>query len=271
MGLKHKILIFALLAAVCFTSCGRNEGKDSADPGQPEKVMLTVAAAASLKNVFENELIPAFNRQFPDIAISGVYDSSGRLQTQIEEGLEADIFFSAATKQMNALNDGGKIISSTIRPLLENKIVLITGADPGNDLTEKLKVFTDIVNADTIAIGDPESVPAGQYAKEAFVSLGIWEDVIAKASLGTNVTEVLTWVAEGSAQAGVVYATDAASQPKVRVIAEAPEGALKKPVIYPVAQVAAGRHPEEAGLLLEFLAGEEASGIFERYGFTVNK
>ena len=170
-------------------------------------------------------------------------------------------------KQMNALNDEGWIESSTIKKLLENKIVLITGTEQKVDFRE----FTDILKADSIAVGDPESVPAGQYAKEAYTSLGIWDQISAKASLGTNVTEVLSWVAEGSAQAGVVYATDAASQPKVRVIAEAPEGSLEKPVIYPVAMVKSSTHQEEAKKLLDFLAGDEAAKIFEKYGFTVNK
>ena len=259
------LILTVIMVTASLSGCGKS-GKENGSTS--EKVTVTVAAAASLKNVFENELIPAFNSKFPNITIVGVYDSSGKLQTQIEEGLEADIFFSAAMKQMNALNDEGKIESSTINKLLENKIVLITGTDAGES---QLNSFTDIVNADTIAIGDPESVPAGQYAKEAFTSLGIWDKVIAKASLGTNVTEVLTWVAEGSAAAGVVYATDAASQPKVKVIAEAPEGSLEKPVIYPVAQVAGSKHASEAGELLKFLAGDEAAAIFEKYGFSVNK
>ncbi|MBP5331644.1 MAG: molybdate ABC transporter substrate-binding protein [Lachnospiraceae bacterium] len=259
------LILTVIMVTASLSGCGKS-GKENGSAS--EKMTVTVAAAASLKNVFENELIPAFNCKFPNITIVGVYDSSGKLQTQIEEGLEADIFFSAAMKQMNALNDEGKIESSTINKLLENKIVLITGTDAGE---AQLNSFTDIVNADTIAIGDPESVPAGQYAKEAFTSLGIWDKVIAKASLGTNVTEVLTWVAEGSAAAGVVYATDAASQPKVKVIAEAPEGSLEKPVIYPVAQVAGSKHASGAGELLKFLAGDEAAAIFEKYGFSVNK
>ena len=233
-----------------------------------EPVTLTVAAAASLKNVFEDELIPLFSAKYPNITVIGTYDSSGKLQTQIEEGLDADIFFSAAAKQMNALKDEDMIDSSTIINLLENKIVLITGV---NTDASGLSSFTDILNAQTIAVGDPESVPAGQYAKEAFTTLGIWDDVLAKASLGTNVTEVLNWVAEGSAEAGVVYATDAASQPKVKVIAEAPAGSLEKPVIYPVAMLKASKHSDDAKKLLDFLTGSDAAKIFEKYGFTVNR
>ena len=194
------ILIMVMIC--CLSGCTGKEAKTDAttDAGEVNEksrttVTLTLAAAASLKNAFENDLIPAFNSKYPDIKIAGTYDSSGKLQTQIEEGLDADVFFSAAMKQMNALNEAGRIESSTINKLLENKIVLITGSQENTGFKE----FTDILNAETIAIGDPESVPAGQYAKEAFTSLGIWDEVIAKASLGTNVTEVLSWVAEGSA------------------------------------------------------------------------
>lgn len=272
---KKAISYILIMVMICWLSgCTGKETKTVAttDAGEVNEksrttVTLTLAAAASLKNAFENDLIPAFNSKYPDIKIAGTYDSSGKLQTQIEEGLDADVFFSAAMKQMNALNEAGRIESSTINKLLENKIVLITGSQENTGFKE----FTDILKAETIAIGDPESVPAGQYAKEAFTSLGIWDEVIAKASLGTNVTEVLSWVAEGSAQAGVVYATDAASQPKVKVIAELPEGSLEKPVIYPVAMVRSSSHPEEAGKLLDFLSGDEAAKIFEKYGFTVNK
>jgi len=119
-------------------------------------------------------------------------------------------------------------------------------------------------------VGDPESVPAGQYAKESFENLGIWADVEAKASLGTNVTEVLSWVAAGSADAGVVYATDAASNENVRVVAEAPEGSVSK-VIYPIGIIKTTTKPEAAQTLADFLQSDEALTIFEKYGFSANK
>ncbi len=271
---KTVVVILLVVMIMCLVSCskykvGSKDGGNGVNPNAgTEPVTLTVAAAASLKNTFENDLIPAFNKQYPEITIQGTYDSSGKLQTQIEEGLEADIFFSAAAKQMNALDEKGLIDSASRKDLLENKIVLIKGIDENGEEGMLLE-FTDIVKAGTIAIGDPESVPAGQYAKEVLTSLGIWDEVSAKASLGTNVTEVLNWVAEGSAEAGIVYATDAASKPKVKVVAEAPAGALEKPVIYPVAIVKASVHHEAAEKLMEFLSGDEAGEIFEKYGFTV--
>lgn len=223
-----------------------------------------MAAAASLKNAYEEELIPMFREEHPEIIVTGTYDSSGKLQTQIEEGLEADVFMSAATAQMDALNEEGLIQTDTIVNLLENKIVLIAPASGGEDLNS----FEDIVKAQSIALGDPASVPAGQYAREALTSLGLWDQIQDRVSFGTNVTEVLNQVAASSADAGIVYATDAASMPEdVRVIGEAPEGSLAEPVIYPVAVVAASAHPEEARAFVDFLQTEEAMEVFESYGF----
>ena len=207
-----------------------------------------------------------FQDRYPNIKVEGTYDSSGKLQTQIEEGLEADLFMSAATKQMNALKEEGMIDSDTVVDLLVNKIVLIVPADSESSLT----AFEDIADAKSVALGDPESVPAGQYAKEALTSLGIWDQVESRASFGSNVTEVLNWVAEGSAEAGIVYATDAATTEKVKVIGEAPEGSLAENVIYPVGIVSASEKKEAAKLFLEFLQSEEAMEVFERYGFTDN-
>ena len=211
-----------------------------------------------------NELIPMFEEQNPGVTVKGTYDSSGKLQTQIEEGLEADVFMSAATQQMDALTEEGFIDGDSVKDLLENQIVLITSADNELGLAE----FTDITKADTIAIGDPASVPAGQYAREVLTNLRIWDEVLAKSSLGTNVTEVLNWVAEGSAQAGIVYATDAATTDKVRVIAQAPVGSLAEPAIYPAGLVASSAHQEEARAFLDFLQSDEAMAVFAEYGFT---
>lgn len=232
-----------------------------------EEVTILVAAAASLKYSYDDELIPMFEKANPGIKVEATYDSSGKLQTQIEEGLDADVFMSAAVKQMNALKDEEMVDADSIVDLLENKIVLIVP----EGMEAKVTGFEDITNADTIAVGDPESVPAGQYAKEALTSLGTWDQVEAKSTKGTNVTEVLNWVAEGSADAGIVYATDAATTENVKVIAEAPEGSLSAKVIYPVGIVSASTKKEAAQKFVDFLQSEEAIQVFESYGFSENK
>ena len=230
-----------------------------------EETEILVAAAASLKNAYEDKLIPMFEEANPGVTVKGTYDSSGKLQTQIEEGLEADVFMSAAKKQMTALDEEGMIASDTITDLLENKIVLIVPT--GNE--KKLEKFEDIENADSIALGDPASVPAGQYAQEALTNLGIWDKIQDKVSFGTNVTEVLNQVAAASADAGLVYATDAASMAdQVEVVAEAPEGSLAKKVIYPVAVVKGTAHEEVAKEFVAFLQTDKAITVFEEYGFS---
>jgi molybdate transport system substrate-binding protein len=267
--MKKKSLFCALIALVMLVSTqaalfARAKGeKKSAKP----QVTILVAAAASLEYSYVGELIPLFQQKYPWITVEGTYDSSGKLQTQIEQGLEADIFMSAATRQMDALADKGLVSRDSIIPLLENKIVLIKPAGTSTAVTG----FQNAALAKVIALGDPASVPAGQYAKEAFTSLGNWAEVEAKASFGTNVTEVLNWVGEASAEVGVVYATDAATTKKVEVIAEAPVESLSTKVIYPVGIVAASAHPEEAKLFVDFLASPEGLAVFQAYGFSPNR
>ena len=228
---------------------------------------VMLAAAASLEKSFTEQLIPMFEAQYPNVKIEGTYDSSGKLQSQIEAGADVDIFFSAALKQMQALQEEGYIDADASIDLLENKIVLIVPKGSEEGYTS----FEDIVNADMAAIGDPESVPAGQYGKEALENLGLWSEVENKLSLGTNVTEVLNWVAEQSADAGIVYATDAAFIPeKVTVIAAAPEGSVSK-VIYPVAELKDTANKEAADAFMEFLQSADALKVFEEAGFTINQ
>lgn len=269
------ILVICLIMITAAGCSGEKAGDDAADKEagagdvsepEAEETKILLAAAASLKNCMDGELIPMFEEKNPNIKVDATYDSSGKLQTQIEEGADVDVFMSAAMKQMDELKEKGLMIDDSIVQLLENKIVLIVpkGSDKG------ISSFEDILKAETIAVGDPESVPAGQYAKEAFENLSMWDDVEKKASLGTNVTEVLNWVAEGSADAGVVYATDAASNENVVVAAEAPENSVSK-VIYPVGVVKATTKQEPAQLFVDFLKSDEALAVFEKYGFTANK
>lgn len=228
-----------------------------------KKVKLTIAAAASLENAFEDELIPMFEKANEGYTIEGVYDSSGKLQLQIEQGLDADVFFSAATTQMNALQDEDLIDADSVSNVLENKLVLIKGKDIETSVTS----FEDIANADMIAVGDPEVVPAGQYAKEALTNLGVWDSIQDKVTLAGNVTEVLSQVETGNASVGLVYATDAASSDKVEVIAECDNSLLASPVLYPVGRVSTTKHKKAADKLIKFLKSEKALKVFKKYGF----
>lgn len=267
---KMMLLLPALVLVLAFAACANGPGTpvEETPVEQPahEPATIMVAAAASLENAFAGELIPLFRSKYEWITVEGTYDSSGKLQTQIEEGLTADVFVSAATKQMDALVASEHIRAGSVVPLLENKVVLIEPAAASSGITgfEQAAEF-----AGDIAIGDPDSVPAGQYAEEIFTNLGIWEQVLARASLGTNVTEVLSWVAAGSAGLGVVYATDAAGKAdEVTVITEAPADSMAQPVTYPLGILARTEREEATQLFYEFLQSDEAAAIFRNYGFT---
>ena len=209
-----------------------------------------------------------FQEKYPGAKVTPTYASSGDLQTQIENGLETDVFMSAANKQMDALAEKGLIDNSTNLQFLENKVVLIVPADSNSNISS----FDDLKNVKgNIAIGDPESVPAGQYAQEVLNNTGIWDDVESKLSLGTDVTAVLNQVAQGSAECGIVYATDAKSTDDVKVICEAPEDALKTPVIYPVAAIKDAKDADAAQKFLDFLQTKEAKDVFVEYGFTIHE
>jgi len=263
--MNRKIILFLLFTCllgliVFFNGCKKKVQTDQSN--QP--VTILIAAAASLEYAFRDEIIPGFQKKYPWITVEGSYDSSGRLQVQIEQGLHADVFISAATRQMDALVEKKLIDSVSVHNLLENKLVLIKPVGIATDAAG----FLTAARAKTIALGDPDNVPAGQYAQEAFTNLGNWEAVSSKASFGANVTEVLNWVAEGSADAGVVYATDAAISKKVEIIEEAPAGSLKTKVIYPVGMVSGSTHPLEAKLFIDFLCSDDALPVFTAYGFS---
>ncbi|MTD42292.1 molybdate ABC transporter substrate-binding protein [Erwinia sp. CPCC 100877] len=276
MKQKKRILLMSLFLLVivglgaCSTSNENSQASSEtagSSSSKAESGHVLIAAAASLENVMEKELIPAFEKEHPEVTIEGSYDSSGKLQTQIEKGLEADIFFSAATKQMAALVSQNLIAEDDVVPLLENQLVLIV---PKNS-DKGWKDFNDLTKADMVAIGDPASVPAGQYAEKGLKALGIWDEVKEHASFGTNVTEVLNWVAKGSSEAGLVYATDAASSDEVQVIATLPEATLADPIIYPVALLEKAKDNTAAADFLDFLQSDKAAKAFKEAGFTVNK
>ena len=259
-------LVFAVVGGTALFAKGSGEAKKAVEQ-QNEPVTILVAAAASLKNAYDGELIPQFQAKYPWITVLGTYDSSGKLQTQIENGLEADVFMSAAVRQMDELVGKGYIDQAAVDYLLQNKLVLIKPAGAATTVTG----FADITKAKIVAIGDPKSVPAGQYAEEALKKLGLWDKLPeASKSLGTNVTEVLNWVGSGSAEVGIVYATDAASTDKVTVIETLGDGILSAPVIYPVATLKNASHPEAAKIFVDFLGSDAGLAVFRKYGFSKN-
>ena len=270
--MNKKVIIIAVIVIIVAVGVGSYAAgwfsPSSTDPATIQGEEVNLAAAASLKNVYDKELIPMFEEKYPGVKVTPTYGSSGDLQTEIENGLEADVFMSASNKQMDALAEEGLVDNSTNLQFLENKVVLIVPKDSNSNISS----FDDLKNVNgTIAIGDPESVPAGQYGKEVLTNLGIWNSVEPKLSLGNDVTAVLNQVAQGSADCGIVYATDAKSNDNVKVVCEAPEDALKTPVVYPVAEINGTKNPNATKAFLEFLQSQEAKDKFVEYGFTIHE
>ena len=245
-----KVMLVLFCSLLFSAGCGKQEAKP-----------LTIAAAASLEKIFTQRLIPLFNERYPKIKIEGTYSGSGNLQLQIEQGLPADIFISASPKQMQALEMKSIVKKENVVELLENKVVLIVPKASA----KKIGSFEELVDCKHIALGESKSVPAGQYAQEILMNLSLWEAVSKRASFGTGVTQVLHWVAEGSADAGIVYATDALTNKKVQVVAEAPQGIMDKPVIYCLGIL---KTTDNSKLFAEFLMSDEAQKVFKEYGFT---
>ena len=256
------------LAAIAFAgmmAVGLTAGNvQAAEPSGEVYVFI----AASLANAME-DIQKDFNQKYPDVEIFYNADSSGTLQTQIEEGSRCDIFFSAATKQMDALVEEKLAKEESVVNLLENKVVLIKTKDTETRVTG----FENITEAENLALAG-EDVPVGQYAREIFTNLDIMDQVEAmEINEGKNVTEVLAAVTQGSNEVGVVYATDAASvADQVEIIAEASSDMLETPVLYPVGMIEDEEAlPEEkvaAETFFEYLQTENALKVFEEHGFS---
>lgn len=227
-----------------------------------EQTSLTVSAAISLSQALQ-ELQTVYQNINPNIIITYNFGASGALEQQIQQGAPVDVFFSAATKQMNDLQQSNLLINDTRRNLLTNRLVLIT-AKNGVILSD-FKQLTD-AKIEKIAIGEPKSVPVGQYAQEMLAKLGIWQQIQPKLVLGNNVRQVLTFVESGNADAGLTYATDAKTSPKVAVRATA-QANLHSPIVYPLAVINTSRNPAAAKTFVEFLAGDRAKIVFQKYGF----
>ena len=266
--MKKKILTVMLAGVI---AAGMSAGSVQATTTEDASGDLYVFIAASLANAMD-EIQKDFNEEYPDVNILFNADSSGTLQTQIEEGSRCDIFFSAATKQMDALVDEELAKKDSVVDLLENKVVLIKPKDGETKVTG----FENITDAKNIALAG-EDVPVGQYSREIFKNLGIEDDVNKmEINEGKNVTDVLASVSEGSNEIGIVYATDAISvADKVDVIAEAPEGSLETPVLYPVGLTvdaeASDAEAAAADAFLEYLQTDDAMKVFEKYGFAAYK
>lgn len=234
-----------------------NENVDNKD-----KKDLVVFAAASMTEALE-ELKTEFEKENPNLSLTFNFDSSGTLKTQIDEGADCDVFVSAAQKQMDELEGEDKIDKETRFDLLENEVTLAVAK--GNE--KGIKDFKDLEKdeVEKIALGNAD-VPVGQYSEEILKNLGIWDKIQDKVTLGSNVKEVTSWVSEKAADCGIVYKTDAKTA-GLETVAVADDSMLENKVIYPAALLKNSKNPEEGKKYLEFLKGEKASEILDKYGF----
>ena len=253
-------LFFSFLLVVNLGKIARFHFPSFAQSNQP--LDLTVSAAASLQDAFK-AIKPIYENDRPEVGITYNFGSSGSLQQQIEQGAPVDLFISAASDKMDALEAKNLLLPGTRRDVLRNQMVLIVPKD-NTTITSFEDLSTDALTR--IALGEPKSVPAGRYAQEVLTSLGLVDAVKPKAVYAKDVRQVLNYVATGNVDAGIVYSSDARVSDDVKVVATASEDS-HSPVVYPIAVLQDSANPEAAREYEDFLFTPEATTIFEEYGF----
>lgn len=235
-----------------------------------QPLTLTVSAAASLQNAL-TDITPLFEQTHPNINMAYNSGGSGTLQRQIEQGAPADLFFSASSQQMDALAEQNLIQAASRQNILSNQLVLITPLDSSikgfEDLSTGNSPSGQSSNFKTLAVGEFQSVPAGQYAQATLKALDLLPEIDAKLVFFNNVRAVLAAVASGNASAGMVYATDARLSDQVEVVAIAPLNA-HPPIRYPIAILQRSAQPAAARQYIDFLTTPAATQVFQRFGFT---
>ena len=257
-------------------------GESAENTEEPAEIQVFIAA--SLNTVMQ-EVAAKYNETHPDVSIVFNADSSGKLLTQIEEGYTCDVFFSAAQKQMNALEEDGLIVEGTRANVLNNQVVVIKRKDTESEVTG----LADIGKASSLALADG-SVPVGKYTRQALMNLGILAETedpsvyttqeVSDALGGVeiseqgNVSQVLTAVVEGSCEVGTTYLSDTYGYEDDLDIIETVSYDLTGNVIYPVCQVVNDEADEAetaaAADFVSFITSDEAKAIFDAYLFDTN-
>jgi molybdate transport system substrate-binding protein len=227
---------------------------------------LTVFAAASLTDSLK-EAGAAWEKQSGD-KVTFDFDASSTLARQIEAGAPADIFFSADEAKMDSLEQGGHILKGTRRSLLGNSLVVVIPADSSMVINSLADLAGDKVKR--LALADPKAVPAGVYSRQTLEKLKLWDQVRPKVVPTQNVRAALAAVESGDVEAGMVFKTDAAISKKVKVAFVVPSTDAPD-ISYPMAVVNDTKQPEAARKFLAYLGSDDASAMFEKYGFVVRK
>ena len=256
-----------VLAAFCLTVASLWGGQVQAQ--RTDTTEITVFAAASLKNALDAAAADYLKTTGNKVIIS--YAASSALAKQIESGAPADVFISADLDWMDYLSKKGLIKKDSEVKLLGNRIVLIAPANSKVALKiSKNFPLAEALGDGKLAMADVKAVPAGKYGKAALEKLGVWSAVEAKVVEAENVRAALALVALGEAALGIVYQTDAAAEPKVKVLDTFPEDS-HPPIVYPVAVTTAAQNPEAAAEFEKFLSGPAAQSSFVKQGFTILK
>lgn len=247
-----------LLAVATMTGCSA---------GQPaSRVELIVSAAASLTDSLE-EIQAGFEQNNPRIKLTFNYGASGTLQQQIEQGAPSDVFISAGKKQMDALVAKRLVDGEWQSTLLTNELVVVIPADAeARGVSVKSPEQLADPEVKKLAVGQPDTVPAGAYAKEALTHYRLWDTLQPKIVYAKDVRQVMGYVETGNTEAGIVYRTDALSSTKVKV-AFTVDPQSYQPIEYPMGLVKGTKHPEEAKKLYAYLQSEAAAAVFAKYGF----
>lgn len=268
----------SLAMVFAFAGCGSSEDTSA------EKTEVLVFAAASMQSSLE-ELEASFEEANPDIDIILNCDSSGTLTEQIEEGAPCDIFFSAAQKQMDQLEEDGLVVEGTRSNVLNNQLVVITQPDSETEVTG----LANLKDAKSLALADG-SVPVGKYTRQALINLGILDEVEDPATIttqevsealggveineGANVSKVLTDVIEGSSEVGTVYLSDTYGQEDNVKIIETVSYDVTGDIIYPIAQIvnpdASDAETEAAAAVLEYFTNDDAKALYDTHLFDTN-
>jgi molybdate transport system substrate-binding protein len=256
------VLLFSVAGCNSTEKKETNEAKEKKEP-----VTLTVSAAASLQDLLK-EIQKQYSKKQPNVELAFNFGSSGALQQQIEQGAPVDLFFSAAEDKFKTLADKGFIDKKEGKNVLGNELVLIVPKDGGKEVKGMESLKDPSIKQ--IALGTPEAVPAGKYAKQSLTKLNLWLDVEEKAVYAKDVRQVLTYVETNNVDAGIVYKTDAKVSDKVKIVETIPADSHDA-IVYPLGIIKNTKHKEEAKGFYDYLQTKEALDIFKKYGFTVLK
>jgi molybdate transport system substrate-binding protein len=226
---------------------------------------VRVLAASSLTNALQ-DVGKTFEASGAKVKF--VFAASSLLARQIEAGAQADVFISADAEWMNYLADRNLIQTGSRKDILSNRLALVAPKDSAIKLEIRERFpLAEALGGGRLALADPDTVPAGRYARSALTSLGVWESVAEKLVRAENVRVALTYVARGEAPLGIVYETDAIAEPAVRIVGLFP-ATSHLPITYPAALTVQGTSAD-AKAFLKFLSGESAAAAFKKYGFIV--